>query len=81
MIVPLDLLMLLVIVVIAIATISVKDLFSAVILFGAYSFLMAVVWAEMHSIDVSFTEAAVGAGVSTAFLIAAVSRTARWEKG
>jgi multicomponent Na+:H+ antiporter subunit B len=46
----------------------------------AYSFLMAVVWVEMHAVDVAFTEAAVGAGASTAFLIAALSRTTRWEK-
>jgi len=46
----------------------------------AYSFLMAMVWVEMHSVDVAFTEAAVGAGASTAFLIAALSRTVRWEK-
>lgn len=80
MIVPIDLILLTVIVGIAIAAITVKDLFSAVILLGAYSFLMAVVWAEMHSVDVSFTEAAVGAGVSTAFLIAALTRLPRWEK-
>jgi len=41
---------------------------------------MAVVWVEMHSVDVAFTEAAVGAGATTAFLIAALSRTKRWEK-
>jgi len=47
---------------------------------GAYSFLMALIWVELQSVDVGFTEAAVGAGATTAFLIAAISRTTRWEK-
>ncbi|CAD7768745.1 hypothetical protein FHEFKHOI_00404 [Candidatus Methanoperedenaceae archaeon GB50] len=80
MIPSLDLALLLFIVILAIATITAKDLLIAVMLLGAYSFLMAMVWVEMHSVDVGFTEAAVGAGASTAFLIAALSRTVRWEK-
>jgi len=80
MIIPIDLALLLVITIIAIGAIVVKDLLSAVILLSAYSFLMAVVWVEMHSVDVAFTEAAVGAGATTAFFIAALTRTKRWEK-
>ncbi len=80
MIWQLDLALLFLIVIIAIAAITVRDLLSAVMLLCAYSFLMAVVWVEMHSVDVAFTEAAVGAGATTAFLIAALSRTKRWEK-
>ncbi len=80
MIWQLDLILLFLIVVIAIASITVRDLLSAIMLLGAYSFLMAMVWVEMHSVDVGFTEAAVGAGATTAFLIAALSRTVRWEK-
>ncbi len=76
----LDLTLLFLIVIIAIAAITVRDLLSAIMLLCAYSFLMAVVWVEMHSVDVAFTEAAVGAGATTAFLIAALSRTKRWEK-
>jgi len=80
MIDPIDLVLLTLIVVIALASISVRDLLSAIMLLCAYSFLMAAVWVEMHSVDVAFTEAAVGAGATTAFLIAALSRTVRWEK-
>jgi multicomponent Na+:H+ antiporter subunit B len=80
LIVPLDLLLLFFLVVIAIASITVKDLLAAVVLLGVYSFIMATVWVEMHAVDVGFTEAAVGAGATTAFLIAALSRTARWER-
>ncbi|MDI6810254.1 MAG: DUF4040 domain-containing protein [archaeon] len=81
MIVPIDLALLTLIVIIALVAITVKDLLSAIMLLSAYSFLMAMVWVEMHSVDVGFTEAAVGAGATTAFLIAALARTVRWEKG
>lgn len=80
MIIPIDLSLLFLIVIIAIGAITVRDLLSAVILLSAYSFLMAVVWVEMHSVDVAFTEAAVGAGATTAFFIAALSRTKRRER-
>jgi uncharacterized MnhB-related membrane protein len=80
MIVPIDLLLLLFIVILALVAITVRDLLSAIVVLTAYSFLMAMVWVEMHSVDVGFTEAAVGAGATTAFLIAALARTTRWEK-
>lgn len=80
MILSIDLALLFLIVIIAIAAITVRDLLSAIMLLSAYSFLMALVWVQMHSVDVGFTEAAVGAGATTAFFIAALSRTTRWEK-
>jgi len=80
MILSIDIALLFFIVIIAIAAITVKDLLSAVMLLSAYSFLMALVWVNMHSVDVGFTEVAVGAGVTTSFFIATLSRTKRWEK-
>ena len=80
MILSIDLALLFLIVIIAVAAITIRDLLSAIMLLSAYSFLMALVWVEMHSVDVGFTEAAVGAGATTAFFIAALSRTTRWEK-
>ena len=68
------------IVISAIAAITVKDLLSAAIIFGAYSFLMCLLWTEMGAVDVAFTEAAVGAGVSAVFFIATVFRTTRRTK-
>ncbi len=50
------------------------------ILFGAYSFMMCLLWAVMGAVDVAFTEASVGAGVSTVFFVAAVFRTSRRTK-
>ena len=80
MIWQLDLSVLTLIVVCAFATIMVKDLLSAAIIFGAYSFLMCLLWTEMGAVDVAFTEASVGAGVSTVLFIAAVHQTTRIVK-
>lgn len=76
----LDLIILLMIVICAVAAISVKDLLSATIIFGVYSFLMCLLWAEMGAVDVAFTEATVGAGVSTVLFIGAILHTTRRSK-
>jgi len=80
MIWQLDLAILTLIGIASIGTIMVRDLLGAAILFGAYSFMMCLLWAIMGAVDVSFTEASVGAGVSTVFLLAAVFRTTRRTK-
>ena len=47
-----------------------KDLLQAVVIFMAYSLMMAVVWILMESPDLGITEAAVGAGISgTLFMV------------
>ena len=80
MIWQLDLIITVLVVVCAIAAINVKDLLSATILLGAYSFLLCLLWAIMGAVDVAFTEATVGAGVSTVFCVAAVFHTTRRTK-
>ena len=77
MILPFDLILVLFVFICAIAAITVKDLLSAVIILGAYSFLMCLLWAEMAAIDVAFTEASVSAGIGTVLMIGAVSKTKR----
>ena len=73
----LDLMMLFFVIICGIGAITLKDLLGACILFGAYSFIMCLVWAVMGAVDVAFTEATVGAGVSTVFCVAAVFHTTR----
>ena len=80
MIWQLDLIILVLVIVCALAALRVKDLLGAGILFGAYSFLLCLLWAIMGAVDVAFTEASVGAGVSTVFFVAAVFRTTRRSK-
>jgi uncharacterized MnhB-related membrane protein len=80
MIWQLDLMLLIFVFLCAIASIAVKDLLSSAIIFGAYSFFMCLLWTEMGAVDVAFTEASVGAGVSTVFFIAAILKTTRRTK-
>jgi len=49
-----------------------RNLYSVVVLSGAYSFLMATVLVALDAVDVAMTEASVGAGISTVLLLAAL---------
>ncbi|MCB1627884.1 MAG: DUF4040 domain-containing protein [Xanthomonadales bacterium] len=57
-----------------------RDLLAVVMVFGIYSLLSAGMFMVMDAADVSFTEAAVGAGVSTILMLIALSFTGRYEK-
>ena len=76
----LDLFILTLVVISGIGALMVKDLLGASILFGAYSFMMCLLWAIMGAVDVAFTEASVGAGISTVLFVAAVFQTTRRSK-
>ncbi len=80
MIIPFDIILLFFVLICAIAAITVKDLLSAVMILGAYSFFMCLIWAQMGAVDVAFTEASVSAGVGTILMIAAISKTTRRSK-
>ncbi|MFH1914822.1 MAG: hydrogenase subunit MbhD domain-containing protein [Pseudomonadota bacterium] len=80
MIWEIKLLALILVIICAIAAINAKDLLSAAIIFGIYSFMMCVQWLAMGAVDVAFTEAAIGAGISTALMLAAIFRTSRRTK-
>jgi multicomponent Na+:H+ antiporter subunit B len=57
----------------AIAVVRVTNLFAAVMLAGIYSFLSAGLFTVMDAVDVAFTEAAVGAGISTVLMLATLA--------
>ena len=65
--------------VIAIAIIRLRDLFAAVMLMGIFSLLSASLFTVMDAVDVAFTEAAVGAGISTILMLATLSLTTSKE--
>ncbi len=77
MIWELDFALLVFMIICAVAAITVKDLLYATIVLAAYSLIMTVLWAEMNAVDVAFTEATVGAGITTVLFIAAIARTRR----
>ncbi len=59
------------------AIIRERRLFVVVMLSGAYSLLSAAFFVALDAVDVAFTEAAVGAGISTTLMLAAMLLTAR----
>ncbi len=75
----LDLLLLSILVLCALAAVRTRDLLGAVIIYAAYSLLMAIIWLQLGSPDVAITEAALGAGVTTILMIATISKTGRYE--
>lgn len=57
----------------ALAVVRTTNLFSAVVLAGIYSLLSAGLFTVMDAVDVAFTEAAVGAGISTVLMLATLA--------
>ena len=69
MIWQLDIILLVLVFVSAVGAIVVKDLLASVILLGAYSLFMCLLWVEMGAVDVAFTEAAVGAAITAVLFV------------
>jgi multisubunit Na+/H+ antiporter MnhB subunit len=59
---------------VAVWTVTAGPTFAAVIGFVAYGLLLALVWVRIAAVDVALTEAAVGSGVTGALLISAAAR-------
>lgn len=76
----LDLSLLTLLLLVAIAMLRSRHLFAVVMLSGIYSLLSASFFVSLDAVDVAFTEAAVGAGVSTVLMLAGMLLTARREK-
>ena len=59
----------------AVAIVRMTNLFAIIMLFGIFSFLSAAIFVVMDAVDVAFTEAAVGAGISTVLMLATIALT------
>jgi len=68
----LDMGLMAILVVIAFAIVRMRRLFAIVMLQGVYSLVCAAWFVSLDAVDVAFTEAAVGAGVSTVLMLAAI---------
>lgn len=75
-----DVLLLTMVLILAITALTVKDLVTAAVVLGAYSFLLCLIWTGMLAVDVAFTEAAVGAGVSTVLMLGTALHIKRKSK-
>lgn len=75
-----DVLLLAFLALIAISVARTRNLLVGVMLFSIYSLVSAALFLNLDAADVAFTEAVVGAGISTVLMLAALARTAREER-
>jgi len=64
----------------AVAIVRLRKLFGVVMLSGVFSLLSALLFVSLDAVDVAFTEAAVGAGISTVLMLGTIALTARTER-
>ncbi len=64
----------------ALAIVRMDRLFAVVMLSGVFSLLSALLFVTLDAVDVAFTEAAVGAGISTVLLLSTIALTKPVEK-
>lgn len=60
--------------------IRLRQLFAVAMLMGVFSLLSAGLFVILDAVDVAFTEAAVGAGISTVLMLGALALTTHTEK-
>ncbi|HVS13151.1 MAG TPA: DUF4040 domain-containing protein [Thermoanaerobaculia bacterium] len=77
--VPVELVLFVLLASVAVVIARLKDLVAAALLAGIYSLLSAGLFTLMDAVDVAFTEAAVGAGVTTVLFLGALSVASREE--
>ncbi|NMB26009.1 MAG: DUF4040 domain-containing protein [Firmicutes bacterium] len=71
--------MLLMLIIASLAMYFIRDLLHAVIVYGAYTLVMALIWLQMNTPDLAITEAAAGIGM-TVLMMVVISRTSRKEE-
>jgi len=76
---PIELILFVLLFATAVVIARLKDLFAAAMLTGIFSLVSAGLFTLMDAVDVAFTEAAVGAGISTILILGVLSLTARKE--
>lgn len=64
----------------AFAIVTMTRLFAVVMLAGVFSLLSALLFVALDAVDVAFTEAAVGAGISTVLMLGTIALTSRVER-
>jgi energy-converting hydrogenase B subunit D len=69
-------LLLICLIITAISIFVFNDLLYIVIIFGAYSMIMSLIWQQLNSPDLAITEAAVGIGM-TVLMVTVVTKVGR----
>jgi len=76
---PIEFLLMALLLAIAVVITRIEDLFAAAMLFSIFSLLSAGLFTLMDAVDVAFTEAAVGAGISTVLILGTLALTSERE--
>lgn len=76
----LDIAILAMMVVSAVAVLWLRNLFAVVMLSGVYSLMAATLYVLLDAVDVAFTEAAVGAGIATVLMLGTLTLVPNQEK-
>jgi len=69
----------LILIVASLAMYFIKDLLHAVIVYGAYTLIMTLIWLQMNTPDLAITEAAAGICM-TVLMMVVIYRTSRKEE-
>lgn len=76
----LDIALLTMMVVSAVAVLWLRNLFAVAMLSGGYSLMAATLYVLLDAVDVAFTEAAVGAGIATVLMLGTLTLVPHQEK-
>ena len=75
-----DVFLLVLLVLIAVMVVRTCKLYAVIVMSGAYSLTSAAIFVNLDAVDVAFTEAAVGAGISTILFLAVMAYVPAEEK-
>jgi uncharacterized MnhB-related membrane protein len=64
----------------AVFTVVARDTFTAAVGFVVFGLLLALVWVQLHGVDVALTEAALGSGLTGALFLSAATRLRKTER-
>ncbi|HDJ23570.1 MAG: cation:proton antiporter [Candidatus Aminicenantes bacterium 4484_214] len=73
----LELVFFVILIILALVALMVRNLLTAVVMLNVFSFLSALLYVVMGAVDVGFTEAVVGGGVTGVFLVVLIFKTTR----
>ena len=69
-----------VLIIMALISLAARSLLTAVVTLSVFSFVAALLYVTMGAVDVGFTEAVVGGGVTGVFMVILIFKTLRKEK-
>lgn len=73
----LEIILFIVLIIASLISLTVRNLLTAVVSLTVFSFISALLYVAMGAVDVGFTEAVVGAGITGVFFVILIFRTSR----